>query len=92
MQQVPTSFQLEQNYPNPFNPCTVIRYRLSKEAHALLRVHDLLGAHIETIVDDMKSAGSYEIMWHAKGLSSGTYFCSLQVGGILATKRMILLR
>jgi hypothetical protein len=89
---IPNTFSLEQNYPNPFNPSTVISYQLPVSSEVTLKVFDVLGNEIETLIGEEKPAGSYEVEFDAKGLSSGIYFYKLQAGNVIQTKKMILLR
>jgi hypothetical protein len=94
------SYVLLQNYPNPFNPGTTIRYTVSFVGVAIfasttivvLKVYDVLGNEIATLVNEEKPAGTYEIEWDAIGLPSGVYFYQLQTEGFLETKKMILLK
>ena len=72
-------FILSQNYPNPFNPETTIKFTLQKNCHVTLRVHDILGRQVSTIVDKQLSAGYHEIQFNAKGLASGIYFYQIQI-------------
>jgi N-acetylneuraminic acid mutarotase len=85
----PKTFLLEQNYPNPFNPSTTIRYQLPVASEVKLEVYDVLGKKIATLVNERQSAGSYQVVWNASGLSSGTYFYRLQAGSFVETKKMI---
>jgi len=87
-----TEFHLEQNYPNPFNPFTVISYQLPVAGNVILKVFDVLGKEIATLVNEEKSAGNYEIDFNASSLSSGIYFYRLQAGSFVQTKKMILLK
>jgi hypothetical protein len=89
---LPTAFALEQNYPNPFNPSTVIRYSLKDPAKATLKIYDMLGRTVATLVDEPKSAGSYEARFNAASLSSGVYFYRLQAGSFVETKKMFLVK
>ncbi len=93
----PSDFKLEQNYPNPFNPATKIRYtappNLPKgEALIQIKVYDLLGNEIATLINEFEQPGNYEIQFDAGTLSSGMYFYSLTANGFSSTKKMILLR
>jgi hypothetical protein len=88
----PKTFLLEQNYPNPFNPSTTIRYQLPVASEVKLEVYDVLGKKIATLVNERQSAGSYQVVWNASGLSSGTYFYRLQAGTFTQTKKMILVK
>jgi CubicO group peptidase (beta-lactamase class C family) len=85
-------FNLAQNYPNPFNPSTKIQYAVSSRQLVTLKIYDLLGREIETLVNEEKPAGVYEINWNALKLSSGVYFYQLKAGEFIQTKKMILLK
>ncbi|MBE0573074.1 MAG: T9SS type A sorting domain-containing protein [Ignavibacteriaceae bacterium] len=96
---VVAGFILEQNYPNPFNPSTKIKYTipsvtLSEVEGSLvsLKIYDLLGNEVSTLVNEEKPAGSYEVEFNAEGLSSGVYFYKLQLNNFTDTKKMILIR
>ena len=89
---VPSGFILYQNYPNPFNPSTKIQYAISSRQFVSLRVYDVLGNEIATLVNEEKPAGSYEINFNASGLTSGMYFYSIKVGNFSETKKMLLLK
>jgi hypothetical protein len=86
------TFSLEQNYPNPFNPSTVIGYRLPVNSDVTLKVFDLLGREVATLVDEFKPAGKYEVEFNGKDLSSGIYFYTIQAGSFTKTEKMILLK
>ncbi|MEP0860547.1 MAG: T9SS type A sorting domain-containing protein [Ignavibacterium sp.] len=98
----PKEFRLEQNFPNPFNPITKIRYTIaasslnpfSKGEGTLtsLKVYDILGNEVATLVNEEKSAGFYEIEFNASQLASGIYFYRLKAGSFVETKKMILMR
>ena len=83
-------FVLYQNYPNPFNPSTTIRYSIPEASFATLKVYDILGNEVATLVNEEKSVGSYEVNFEAKRLSSGIYFYKLQTGSFVETQKMIL--
>jgi photosystem II stability/assembly factor-like uncharacterized protein len=89
-------FRLEQNYPNPFNPSTRIRFSIpvvwTGHAPSILRIYDLLGREVATLVNDNLQPGSYEVTFDATGLASGVYFYRLQTGEFTQTKRLLLLR
>lgn len=103
---VPQEFSLEQNYPNPFNPTTTIRFIVgdayfASPTRVLLRVYNLLGNEVATLVDEYKSAGSYEVEFSAQGhsglsgikpLASGIYFYKLQAGSFVETRKMVLMK
>jgi len=86
------TYELYQNYPNPFNPTTVICYQLPTESYVTLKVYNLLGGEVATLVDEEKAAGSYKIEFDASSLSSGIYFYKLQSGGFVSSKKMILIK
>ncbi|MBS4032865.1 MAG: T9SS type A sorting domain-containing protein [Ignavibacterium sp.] len=88
---LPPSFYLEQNYPNPFNPSTCISWQSPVGGHQMLKVFDVLGNEIATLVDEYKPAGNYEVEFKAEGLSSGIYFYQLRTGDFIQTKKMVLL-
>lgn len=88
----PIDFILEQNYPNPFNPSTKIKYAIGSRQYASLKVYDVLGNEVATLVDEEKEVGIYEVNFNASELTSGVYFYKLQAGSIVQTKKMILLR
>lgn len=91
--EVPTAFGLDQNYPNPFNPTTIISFQLSSVSAVKLRVFDVLGRAVTTLVDGVKSPGSYRVNFDANGLPSGVYFYSLITEGrAVQTRKMLLLR
>ena len=89
---LPTDFVLQQNYPNPFNPTTIISFSIPSSTFTSLKVYDVLGNEVATLVNEEKPAGSYEINFNASSLSSGTYFYKLQAGSFMETKKMILLK
>ncbi|MEW5844433.1 MAG: Ig-like domain-containing protein [Bacteroidota bacterium] len=91
---LPATYQLEQNYPNPFNPTTVIGYQLSKAGNVSLKVYDVLGREVATLVEAFQHAGHYKIMLSADNyhLSSGIYFYRLEAGNFVSTKKLILLK
>jgi hypothetical protein len=85
-------FTLEQNYPNPFNPSTKISWQSQIGSHQTLKIYDVLGNEVITLVDEYKPAGSYEVEFDASGLTSGIYFYKLIAGTFLETKKMMLLK
>jgi GH18 family chitinase len=89
---VPQETALLQNYPNPFNPSTAISYQLGAATHVSLKVYDVLGQEVETLVDAPQSAGSHSSTWNAAGRSSGVYLFRLTTGDYSSTKRMVLLK
>lgn len=90
--QVPSTFSLEQNYPNPFNPTTLIQFNLPVAQFATLKVYNLLGQEVQTLVNGVQAAGKYTIHFDASQLPSGVYFYRLQAAQFSQTKKMILVR
>lgn len=86
----PAAFKLHQNYPNPFNPTTNIEFRIANREFVSLKVFDVLGREVATLVDEVKNAGEYSVQFDASGLSSGVYYYRLQAGSHLVTKKMVL--
>ena len=87
-----SEFELSQNYPNPFNPSTSIQYAVSSPQFVSLKVYDVLGNEIATLVNEEKAAGTYEVDFYGTVLPSGIYFYKLQAGSFAETKKMVLLR
>ncbi len=87
-----TSYTLDQNYPNPFNPMTHFEFRIADFEFVSLKVYDVLGNEIATLVDEEEPAGEYEVEFIATGLPSGIYFYQLKAGSFIETKKMILLK
>ena len=85
-------FEVMQNYPNPFNPSTTIRYDLPKESFITIKVFDVLGNEIATLINEYKTAGKYETEFNAVSLPSGVYFYRIQADSFVETKRMLLLK
>jgi hypothetical protein len=90
--QLPTAFRLYQNYPNPFNPSTKISWQLPVGSRASLKVYDVLGKEVATLVNEYRQAGKYETKFNAETLPSGVYFYRLQAGSFVQTRKMILLK
>jgi hypothetical protein len=88
----PNEFALMQNYPNPFNPSTSIEYRVGSTEYVTLKVYDILGNETAVLVNEEKPAGSYEVIFDASSLSTGTYFYKLQAGGFVETKKLVLMK
>ena len=89
---VPTEFALYQNYPNPFNPTTKIRYQLPKESKVVIKIYDILGAEVITLLNEKKEPGVYEVDFNAQHLSSGTYIYRMTAGDFAETKKMVLMK
>ncbi|MFZ1518370.1 MAG: T9SS type A sorting domain-containing protein [Ignavibacteriaceae bacterium] len=89
---VPEKFELLQNYPNPFNPSTKIKYQIADSNPVSLKIYDVLGNEVVSLVNEVQSSGNYEVTFDASMLSSGTYFYKLQSGSLVETKKMILIK
>lgn len=89
---LPERYQLYQNYPNPFNPSTIITWQQPSESHVLLKIYNILGKEVSTIVNEIKPAGKYKITFDASNLASGVYFYRLITNSFNETKKMILIR
>lgn len=89
---VPYGFSLSQNYPNPFNPSTIIVYDLPKKEFVSLKIFDISGKELMSLVNKLQSPGSYKIVLESNNLSSGTYFYRIEAGDFKMTKKMILIR
>ena len=90
--QTPTSFSLSQNYPNPFNPSTVIKYSVPKSGMVTLKVYNMLGQEVATLVNQMQNSGNYIVNFNANKLASGVYMYRIQSGNFTLTKKMELLK
>jgi hypothetical protein len=88
----PTQFLLSQNYPNPFNPSTKISWLSPISGWQTLKVYDVLGNEVATLVNEYKQAGSYEVEFNGQNLSSGVYFYQLRAGEFIRTKKMLYLK
>ena len=89
---LPLGFALSQNYPNPFNPSTKIKYSVPQTSRVQIKVYDVLGNEVATLVNEEKPAGVYEANWNAANLSSGVYFYQIKAGNYVETKKMILMK
>jgi hypothetical protein len=89
---IPKVFALNQNYPNPFNPTTNIKFQLPKQTFVSLKVYDILGRVVQTVVNEQKDPGYYDINFDGSNLASGLYFYKLEAGNFVDTKKMILVK
>jgi len=89
---VPIKYSLSQNYPNPFNPSTTLSYSIPEHGQVELKVYDVLGREVTTLVNKQQQAGSYDVQFNASSLTSGIYFYQLKVGSFVESKKMILIR
>ena len=90
--QSPGEFKLLQNYPNPFNPVTNVEFVITKQGFVSLKVYDVYGKEVATLVNSILSPDTYKYNFDGSNLSSGTYFYRLESNGLMETKRMILLK
>ena len=88
----PRSYWLSQNFPNPFNPTTTIRYAIPQTGYVELKVYNLAGQEVATLVSEKKVAGEHEVQWNPTKLPSGVYVYRLQAGEVSEPKKLILLR
>ncbi len=89
---IPTKFELGQNYPNPFNPTTKINFAIPKQGMVTMKIYDVLGREVRTLVNEVKQAGNYSVDFNAAEFASGVYFYKLQSGEFTDIKRMILVK
>jgi uncharacterized protein (DUF362 family) len=89
---LPGGIQLYQNYPNPFNPTTTIAFSVPKANYVRLTLHNIVGQEVETLVDGEVPAGQHTLRWTANNLASGVYFCRMQAGGFVETRKLIFQR
>lgn len=89
---IPTSFALYQNFPNPFNPATYIQYDIPKEAFVTMRIYDISGREVRSLVNETKQAGTYQILFDASALTSGVYFYTIKAGDFSQTMKMVLVK
>jgi len=88
----PTKFAVYQNYPNPFNPTTGIKFDVPKNTFVTLKVYDVLGKEVATLIKEEREAGSYNVDWNASFYPSGVYFYKLESKGFSETKRMLMIK
>jgi len=88
--EIPAEFKLSQNFPNPFNPATVINYQLPENSFVSLRVFDMIGNEVATLVNEEKQAGYHTVTFNVKNISTGVYFYQIKAGEFSATKKLIL--
>jgi hypothetical protein len=88
--EIPKDFALKQNYPNPFNPVTYIEFDISEHSYVNIIIYDIAGREIEKLVNQKLAAGKYKTEWNAENFSSGVYYCKLESGGFMETKKLVL--
>jgi plastocyanin len=89
---LPGAARLDQNYPNPFNPTTKIQFTIVNRQLTIVKVYDLLGSEVATLVNEVKQPGTYTVVFDGSNLESGVYFYRLQAGSLVETKRLTLLK
>jgi len=87
-----SKYFLDQNYPNPFNPITKIRFSIPSAGNVILKIYDIFGREVKTLISDYKQTGTYEVSFDGRGLASGIYFYQLKSDTFLETKKMILIK
>jgi hypothetical protein len=90
--EIVTTYALSQNYPNPFNPTTTIAYQIPNDGKVTIKIFDVTGREVTTLVDEFKSSGQYSVKFDASRLSSGIYFYSIRSGDYNAVKKMSLIK
>ena len=90
--EIPITYELSNNFPNPFNPSTTIRYQIPQDGIVTLKIYDILGSEVATLVNEEKLAGKYEVNFNASSLASGVYIYKIQAGSFINSKKMILLK
>ena len=88
----PKEFKLEQNYPNPFNPTTTIQYQLPQDARVTLKIYDILGSEVATLVNEEQEAGYKEVQFTGSNIASGMYVYRLQAGEYISVKKMLMVK
>ncbi len=88
----PKEFKLEQNFPNPFNPTTTIQYQLPQDAKVTLKVYDILGSEVATLVNEEQEAGYKEVKFNGSNIASGMYVYRLHSGNFVSTKKMMVVK
>ena len=90
--EIPNKFDLSQNYPNPFNPTTNIKFAVPKNEFVSIKIYDVLGKEVATLLNENKTAGTYEVNFNASSLSSGVYFYKMKAGSFSSIKRMVVVK
>jgi hypothetical protein len=90
--EIPTEFAMNQNYPNPFNPVTTIKYQLPKAELVTIKIYDIIGKEISTLINRTQNAGYYEVNFNAGKLSSGIYFYKMVAGDFVSIKKLVVLK
>jgi subtilisin family serine protease len=90
--EIPLAYSLKQNYPNPFNPATTIQFSIAEKGHVTLKIYDLLGKEVASLINEEKQAGEYKVNFNASSFASGVYFYELKSGSFSQSKKMLLLK
>jgi len=90
--EMPLDFNLEQNYPNPFNPATTIKFSVKQREQVVLKVYDIIGNEVGTLINQPMEAGTYSVKFNASSLASGVYIYRISAGNFVSTKKMMLLK
>ena len=88
----PNQFMLEQNYPNPFNPSTIIKFGIPERANVVIKIYDILGSEVITLINQEMDIGWYEVQFNASNYSSGIYIYRMQAGNYISTKKMLMVK
>ena len=91
-EEIPTAFSLAQNFPNPFNPATTIQFSLPQAGDVTLKIYNVLGEEVKTLVNEYKEIGNHSVQFNAGNLASGMYLYRIQAGSFVETKKMILIK
>lgn len=89
---LPIVYKLEQNYPNPFNPSTIIKFAVPQRSNVIIKIYDILGGELFTLVNEEMDAGWYEKVFSANGFSSGVYIYRMEASKYISTKKMLLIK
>ncbi|MBE0538427.1 MAG: T9SS type A sorting domain-containing protein [Ignavibacterium sp.] len=89
---VPLEYSLDQNYPNPFNPTTTIRYAIPEDNFVSIKLYDILGNEVITLVNEQKQAGRYEMLFNASNIASGVYYYQISSGNFTQTRKLMLMK
>jgi hypothetical protein len=89
---LPNQFMLEQNYPNPFNPSTIIKFGIPERANVVIKIYDILGSEVITLINQEIDIGWYEVQFNASNYSSGIYIYRMQAGNYISTKKMLMIK
>ncbi|HDZ58440.1 MAG TPA: T9SS type A sorting domain-containing protein, partial [Ignavibacteriales bacterium] len=94
---IPAVFEVSQNYPNPFNPSTIINYSIPQQSYVLIKIYDIVGREVKTLVSEEKSPGYYNVVWNADNnygskVATGIYIYRIIAGNYIQSKKMILLK